>query len=73
VTGVQTWCSSDLRVDRRLREGVEAAIALLDVQTAGLPLRTTEIYTLSLHDALPICDGLRCRINRLRGEFLRNI
>src|SRR2546430_7397099 len=31
---------------------------------------TTEIYTLSLHDALPICD-LFCRTIRLSEEFLR--
>src|SRR5687767_15755227 len=26
---------------------------------------TTEIYTLSLHDALPICTGIRCIIRSL--------
>src|SRR5687768_18371550 len=28
---------------------------------------TTEIYTLSLHDALPICWGFRPRAHRRRG------
>src|SRR3712207_8334068 len=32
---------------------------------------TTEIYTLSLHDALPICDGLMTGIHRKTGRSLR--
>src|SRR6476659_11227347 len=29
---------------------------------------TTEIYTLSLHDALPICRGARSRYRRVQGR-----
>src|SRR2546422_3980201 len=32
---------------------------------------TTEIYTLSLHDALPICWSLVCRLSGLRGFCFR--
>src|SRR5689334_24969199 len=33
---------------------------------------TTEIYTLSLHDALPISSGLRCRCTRCASAVRRH-